>query len=101
MGFVVVVVVVCVLVFGGGGSVFCVCAYVHEEAAFSGGHVLPLGSIYTPFSNTYKFTNFSNEQVDSKPSPVWQYCVLPAEKRGFYLKLNAKSRGHLCTLRCR
>lgn len=78
-------------VFFGGVYILCVCAYVHEEAAFSGGRVLPLGSIYTLFSNTYKFTNFSNEEVDSEPSPVWQYCVLPAKKRGFYLKLNAKT----------
>lgn len=57
------------------------CVYVHKEAAFSGIHILLLGSICTPFPNTNKFTDFSDEHIDLRSSPVWQYCALLAEKR--------------------
>lgn len=68
--------------FGFGLFWLCVCVYVHEEAAFSGSCVLLLGSIYAPSTNINKFTDFSNEQIDLKPSLVWSSCALPAEKRG-------------------
>jgi len=60
------------------GFVLC----VRDEAAFSGSHVLFLGAVRTLSPNVNKFTNFSDEQIDLKPSPVWQDCALPVEKRG-------------------
>lgn len=48
----------------------------------------------------YKLANFSNERTDLKLSWDWQYCALPAEKRGEDRFLSWLQRGNFAEDAC-